>query len=162
MNCLRCGDSTENPKFCSRSCAATYNNKKYPKRHTISEQWVCVKCGGHKDYRATQCLKCKRTEDKERQDNLTLAEATHNNGNARVKWSQIRKWARRDMERAGRLSKCEACDFTARVEVSHIVSIANFPETALIGEINAQDNMRGLCPNHHTLHEMALSSRQSG
>lgn len=28
MECLNCKKETENPKFCSRSCSATYNNKK--------------------------------------------------------------------------------------------------------------------------------------
>ena len=27
MKCTNCGTETENPKFCSRSCAATFNNK---------------------------------------------------------------------------------------------------------------------------------------
>lgn len=28
MNCLKCGKETTNPKFCSKSCAASYNNKR--------------------------------------------------------------------------------------------------------------------------------------
>ena len=29
--CLNCGKETTNPKFCSRSCSATFNNKKREK-----------------------------------------------------------------------------------------------------------------------------------
>lgn len=31
-NCQTCNKKTSNPKFCSRSCSAIFNNKKYPKR----------------------------------------------------------------------------------------------------------------------------------
>jgi len=43
MNCLNCNTQTNNPKFCSRSCAATYNNKIHPKRQPIG---VCKECRG--------------------------------------------------------------------------------------------------------------------
>jgi len=33
MNCLNCNKETTNPKFCSKSCSASYNNKR--RRHTI-------------------------------------------------------------------------------------------------------------------------------
>ena len=29
VKCLFCGNETSNPKFCGRSCAASYNNKKF-------------------------------------------------------------------------------------------------------------------------------------
>lgn len=32
MQCLWCGKETKNPKFCSRSCSASYNNHHNPKR----------------------------------------------------------------------------------------------------------------------------------
>lgn len=32
MNCLNCDKETTNPKFCNRSCAASFNNKLFPKR----------------------------------------------------------------------------------------------------------------------------------
>lgn len=32
MNCKFCGKETNNPKYCSSSCAAKYNNVLYPKR----------------------------------------------------------------------------------------------------------------------------------
>ena len=42
MNCLECDKSLENSKnkFCDRSCAATYNNRKRPKKRNS-----CTYCG---------------------------------------------------------------------------------------------------------------------
>lgn len=46
MNCVQCGKNTQNPKFCSRSCSASYNNTKSPKRQISSDRiGNCVTCG---------------------------------------------------------------------------------------------------------------------
>ena len=42
IKCLLCKKDTSNPKFCSRSCAASYNNKKDPKR---KPEHKCLDCG---------------------------------------------------------------------------------------------------------------------
>ena len=42
MKCLNCQTETTNPKFCSQSCAATYNNKKFPKRSRPPR--YCLNC----------------------------------------------------------------------------------------------------------------------
>ena len=43
MSCLECKSETKNPKFCSRSCSATYNNRcgKYNRRKLEGK---CKKC----------------------------------------------------------------------------------------------------------------------
>lgn len=43
-NCIVCQKETGNPKFCSSSCAATHNNKMYPKRKP-KFRGVCKNCG---------------------------------------------------------------------------------------------------------------------
>lgn len=35
--CENCGDITIKPKYCSKSCAAKYNNHVYPKRHKVEK-----------------------------------------------------------------------------------------------------------------------------
>ncbi len=40
--CLQCGASTKNPKFCTQSCSAKYNNSINPKRQL---QGKCSSCG---------------------------------------------------------------------------------------------------------------------
>lgn len=42
-SCLTCQSLTSNPKFCGKSCAAKYNNKRYQKRKL--ERTNCSKCG---------------------------------------------------------------------------------------------------------------------
>jgi hypothetical protein len=43
MTCLSCGSETSNPKFCSRSCAVSYNNKAQPKRKPEGKCRLCSK-----------------------------------------------------------------------------------------------------------------------
>lgn len=48
MECLNCKKTIESKnakKFCGSSCAATYNNKRYPKRKR-SRRYTCKFCGG--------------------------------------------------------------------------------------------------------------------
>lgn len=46
MRCIQCQEKTSNPKFCSLSCSASYNNAKTPKRKAKSkESLVCLQCG---------------------------------------------------------------------------------------------------------------------
>jgi predicted nucleic acid-binding Zn ribbon protein len=56
MNCLQCGKETKNPKFCSRSCGATYNNPLY---HT---QKFCEVCGKPRKENKRFCsMECKES-----------------------------------------------------------------------------------------------------
>lgn len=56
--CACCGAETANPRFCDRSCAATVNNRKSPKR-----KWRCRRCGGTErpSKCAAICLGCRRS-----------------------------------------------------------------------------------------------------
>ena len=47
MQCLNCQIHTENPRFCSRSCSASYNNRLSPKRQRVIRQpdTTCKSCG---------------------------------------------------------------------------------------------------------------------
>ena len=55
--CLHCGRKTSNPKFCSRSCSVTHNNKLSPKR---SVEGVCVVCESPCSTQSKYCSKsCK-------------------------------------------------------------------------------------------------------
>ena len=41
MNCIVCHSKTKNPKFCSRSCSAKFNNKRFPKRSKTKTCRLC-------------------------------------------------------------------------------------------------------------------------
>lgn len=57
--CLECLQLTSNPKFCSSSCAARFNNKKRPKRRPEGQ---CSKCGASIPKRSSICESCKLKE----------------------------------------------------------------------------------------------------
>ncbi len=45
-HCENCGNETSNPKFCSRKCAVTVNNRKHPKRASSRvKDRCCEYCG---------------------------------------------------------------------------------------------------------------------
>jgi hypothetical protein len=56
MYCLQCNKFTTNDKFCSRSCAASYNNKVKPKR--IRKPSNCKTCNKPIQSRRSYCLDC--------------------------------------------------------------------------------------------------------
>lgn len=41
IDCIYCNKKTSNPKFCSRSCSASYNGKLYPKRKRTKKCKIC-------------------------------------------------------------------------------------------------------------------------
>ena len=55
--CLFCKKETSNPKFCSSSCAASFNNKIYPKK--VKSSSTCA-CGIKINNNQKLCSKCKQ------------------------------------------------------------------------------------------------------
>ena len=50
--CPECGKQVKRGnKFCNQSCAASYNNRKYPKRHSEQTKTNCNNCGVEYEYR---------------------------------------------------------------------------------------------------------------
>lgn len=43
MNCLFCGRETDNPKFCSKSHAASFNNPRKPSRKKVKEKKIIIR-----------------------------------------------------------------------------------------------------------------------
>lgn len=53
--CKECKIETSNPSFCSRSCGAKFNNRKFPKRTAlIPKEDFCLWCGGDIGKNATK------------------------------------------------------------------------------------------------------------
>ena len=44
---------------------------------------------------------------------------------------------------------CNICGYNKHIQVCHIRSVSSFSDDSLITEINAKENLIGLCPNHH-------------
>lgn len=61
----------------------------------------------------------------------------------------IRKRAEKVFSNSGKPLKCAICGYDLYVEIAHIKAVSDFPGDTLISEINSEDNLIALCPNHH-------------
>ncbi len=153
--CLQCGIETNNPKFCSRSCGAKYNNRKNPKRKT-NRTIICPICGNKKGYNRNTCQTCFTKARWEKALKTPIKNYFRTKSPSRSKYNDIRKWARKVMELSGRERKCEICGFDVYVEVCHKKPVSEFNENSLIEEVNSLDNLIYLCPNHHIMLDKGL------
>ena len=151
--CQYCGKDTTNPKFCSKSCSATSNNKTIPKRKIKKK---CSRCDSLvRNYRSLLCeyhyqeyLNNKTEGLKE----LTLAHYTTREClkslHASSKFAHVRGLNR--SWNKDKLSKpCQVCGYSKHVELAHIKSISSFNSYDTLGEINHSNNVVQLCPNCH-------------
>jgi len=155
-------------KFCSRSCAARYNNKKFPKRSIFlgdgkyKLKGICS-CGNKKDYESDLCHSCYMIKKYKDAKSKPL-KYFFSKGNARIKYGTIRKWAALIIEKEGILKTCAVCknkEFDSVVEVAHLKGIASFPEETLMGEVNNLDNLVYLCPSHHKLYDKGFMDKEN-
>lgn len=146
--CVVCNQKTDNPKFCSRSCAAKHNNMVHPKRHKKNRCKTCGQpCTSNRIY-CIECYKQKRYEEfKERITLISLNE--EQNARKYQVNSKIRTWARMVYRRSDRPKCCVVCGYNKHYEVCHKKPINSFSEDTPISVINDLDNLVALCPNHH-------------
>lgn len=152
MFCLNCNSETKNPKFCSKGCAATYNNKFVHKRKPVKR--FCKYCkkeiptsryltGGVKPKKV--CNNCNKLyvnwSEITKLDLQNLRKYQAN--------SRIRDLARQSYYKINPNKICQVCGYSNHVEVCHIKSIQSFTDSAKISEINSPLNLIYLCPNHH-------------
>ena len=151
--CQNCGEDTNNPKFCSVSCSAIYNNKLKPRRKLDR---VCSKCSKVvKSYRHKLCEEHHLEYMSNRQDeckNRPLSyywelDSVKKSGKA-SKNAHIRLLCK-TWNKGLLLKPCEKCGYDKHVELCHIKPIHSFSETSTLGEINSENNVVQLCPNCH-------------
>ena len=153
MLCTACGTLTTNPKFCSRSCSATYTNKLNPKRITKK---TCTVCGDKTfSYRHSKCLlhwneylESKKDEYRHK----TLGEyrnlqSVKGKGSSQVN-SHIRLFARIWLKPLTKLP-CRKCGYSKHVQLAHIRAVSDFADNELLSQVNAESNVIPLCPNCH-------------
>lgn len=166
--CLQCGAvlqvrgdeqcaAARKRRFCNQSCAASFNNEKQPKRPP--SDLYCKSCGVKLDRirlssgnlsHPTRCTTCKSTPGSWTQESKAclfkryIVFAAH---------AKIREHSRIVYEKSGKPRRCEVCGYTRHVEVCHRRGVAQFPDDALIVEINHIDNLVALCPTHHWEHD---------
>lgn len=150
MNCLHCNTETKNPKYCSKSCSAIMSNTSHPKRVTKKR---CIDCGGSvANYRKSRCDEHTEIYRENKYKNLTI-------GQYRLKpsvvdkhpsWvhSHVRLFARSWLKHLTK-QQCRHCGYNKHIELAHIKGVSSFEDSALLSEINSEDNVLPLCPNCH-------------
>lgn len=138
MNCLNCGKETLNPKFCCKSCSASYTNKTSPKRQKTKE----CSCGTLIYADQTKCEECS-TFNKD----ISLEQAIYKDHHKSSAFALVRSRARSIMKDHPQV--CSCCGYTKHVEVCHIKAISSFPPETMISVINSEANLKLLCPNCH-------------
>ena len=149
IKCLNCSIETTNPKFCSSSCSASYNNKLHPKR---KPEGSCSTCGTPLTRRLKYCSKkCYFTAlgyltsddwGSFKYGELKLLRKYQKN-------SRIREMARKLYIKSNKPRKCYICGYDKHFEVCHIKSISSHSDSTTIAEINSLSNLIALCPNCH-------------
>ena len=143
MECLTCGKTHNNPKFCSRSCSAKWTNVKYPRRKKINFSNRCEMCGVEIDYRSKRCIKCCGFLG-----DMTLKEAIYEKHHKSSAFALIRTRARAKAKKLG-FKECCKCGYDKHIEVAHINPISSFNYDTMISVINSKENLMPLCPNCH-------------
>jgi hypothetical protein len=143
MKCIHCNLETTNPRFCSRSCSASYNNREHPKRD--KQKTHCKHCGIEIRSRRTTCDRCNPSY-------VNWADVAI--GDVKLKSThqysaRIRQVARNVYRQSNKPKNCSICGYDKHIEVCHKRPIKDFPDSALVSDVNNMSNLVALCPNHH-------------
>jgi hypothetical protein len=118
-------------QFCDSSCCAKYGNE-----HRKKKVYSCRHCG-------CDILGCERKSCDEcidaRKD--IVGKKRKKDSNKREIYNHSR--------RVFRGGACERCGYSVFTEACHVTPIRSFPGTAMVSEINDNENVLSLCPNCH-------------
>lgn len=142
MCCINCGLESKNPKFCSRSCSVSYNNRLNPK---IKRTTKCVECNTLIVAGITYCVEC--SNDIRRKPNKTIGEIQCNE-KYQIS-SRIRQAARQTYRHSDKPKQCVMCGYAKHYEVCHIKAINQFDSNTRLSEVNDINNLVALCRNCH-------------
>lgn len=152
MNCINCGIFTNNPKFCSRSCAATYTNKITPKRkieRLCNTKGCCERVFNH---RTPKCLKHWEEHKLTKYKNRSVGEYRKMKSVAgkHPSWinAHVRGFARSWLKHLT-VKPCAKCGYTKHVELAHIKAVSDFKDEDLLSQVNSEENVIQLCPTCH-------------
>jgi hypothetical protein len=145
--CQECELKTKNPKFCSRKCATSYNNRITKRKY---EPNLCPECNKEIQRSSIVCSNCQFTYNtKKYGDSHTLGEFK------KIKASKNRyQGIRNHAHRVAKINnmdntKCHCCEYKNHVDLCHIKDICSFSDETTLTEINDPKNLIFLCPNHH-------------
>ena len=152
--CLRCGapipfEKREN-KFCTLTCATSYNNAAKPKRRKKAK--ACVKCAtkfvgrGKGKY----CANCAKTPVFYTSMSIGEVRSRALAAGQHPSWlhARVRSFARQ-WNRQLRGIPCQQCSYRPHIELAHIQPISAFPDATPLGVVNHPENLLALCRNCH-------------
>jgi predicted nucleic acid-binding Zn ribbon protein len=141
--CPVCGQKTRNPKFCSRSCAAKWNNVRVPKRRPGGN---CSVCQAAIPRRNRYCSQHRPNQPLDRSQPIrAIADASEHPA---CRHARLRQDARRHYLSAFPY-RCFRCGYDKHIEVCHKRPLTSFPLETPISVVNSLANLVGLCPNCH-------------
>jgi hypothetical protein len=140
-----CNNITENPRFCSSSCAAKLTNKEVIKRKKTSK--LCIECGTYHYRRSKYCSEKCNTFDYIDWETKSISDL-HNLRSYQIS-SRIRELARQVYRNSSNPKYCINCGYNKHYEVCHIKAIKDFDKSAKISEVNNLSNLVSLCRNCH-------------
>jgi 5-methylcytosine-specific restriction endonuclease McrA len=149
VKCLNCDKEFEKSNtevkripnhYCSKSCSASMNNKKYPKRTKTKK---CKRCDALILSNRTYCDK-----HKNQIIDYTLSECIYDKHHKSSAFALVRSRARSLAKSLGWNSCCK-CGYDKHVEIAHIKPISEFPDDTKLSIINNPNNLMPLCPNCH-------------
>ena len=161
--CAKCSKPTSNPKFCSRKCAASINNRvsnfgsRSGRRAGSGKLRTCEVC--NLEYRCSishrsqvRCANCIRKVNPKAETIMTLQQfydapsvkGKHPSWRSALIRVLNRKWNNHLLK-----LPCARCGYSVHVELAHIKPISSFPPTSTLGEVNAESNNIQFCRNHH-------------
>ena len=133
-NCLNCSKKTSNNKFCSRSCAASFNNKGINRHGTEITTRICLECGKETSNPKFCSNKCQG-----HYKIITNRKDMFNGKNG--SWKVIKSYLK---ETVGKCQECGISEWNNKslsLECDHIDGD---------GTNNTLENARLLCPNCHS------------
>lgn len=114
---------------------------------------ICPNCGEYMFFTSKLCRSCSPNFIKsEKIKNMTLGELKekYKNSGKHPSWlsSEIRQFCRNWNSKLRKLP-CFICGYNKYVELCHKKPISEFDDGSLLKDINSEDNIVVLCPNHH-------------
>jgi len=145
-NCKQKSISRHGIRFCSISCAATFNNKRRNWNPNQKPQYLCKKCKKKIRAGSKHCAYC-RPGGLVDWSQRTLDGLSHltafNKGRA------IRDHSNNVYKRSNKPKVCVWCGYNKHYDVCHIKPINQFSGSTPLSVVNSLNNLVALCKNHH-------------
>ena len=146
-------------QFCNRTCANTYNNRKFPKRRKKRigkrirdssyrlKPSICETCGketmsreGRRKF-CESCFKLYKFPGGIPFPDVTKKDLFERRSNWQSARNSIRSHAQRVFAQSEKPLQCEVCGYSLHVEIAHRISVSEFSDSAKMKEINDLSNL---------------------